>query len=106
MDKVLHKIHLIEKLNYIKFLNDHEWESGWWAIPEQTAKALIGGLIFFHEEQKKPSHFGGKILDYRIETDGEYEGRILFRFESLQECKNVKTSSDGWSFEKKIIWGN
>lgn len=106
MDSTQPRIHLIEKLNLFKPLGEGKWESGWWAIPEETARALIGGLILFHEEQKKPSYFGGKISDYRIEGVGEYEGRIIFKFEFLQECKGVKAGSDGWSFEKKITWGN
>jgi hypothetical protein len=107
MNEARPRIHLIEKRGYIKKLKDREreYESGWWVVSEETAQSLIGGLIFFHEAKTKPSFFGGTILGFRIETEGEYQDRIIVRFESSLECKNVKAGAEGWAQAMKIVRG-
>jgi hypothetical protein len=99
-------IHLIENLGNMRMLNKEaaEWESGWWSVAPETAEKLIGGHIYFHKKQVEPSFFGGVILSYRIETEGEWAGRILFKFRTGLEFKNIKAGTSGWSMEKKIKW--
>ena len=99
-------IHLIEDLGNMKMLNkaNFEWESGWWAVAPETAEKLIGGHIYFHKKQAEPSFFGGLILGYRIETTGEWVGRVIFRFKTGLEFKGIKAGSSGWGMEKKIVW--
>ena len=60
--------------------------------------------MFLHKHQKDPSHFGGKILSFRVQQDGEYQGRIIFRIKFSRAHKNVKTPPNGWSYEMKIVW--
>lgn len=99
-------IHLIEDLGNMKMLNkaNSEWESGWWAVAPETAEKLIGGNIYFHKKQAEPSFFGGLILGYRIETTGEWAGRVIFQFKTGLEFKGIKAGSSGWGMEKKIVW--
>ena len=79
------------------------YSSGYWVIAEAKAKSLIGGKIFFHYRQTEPSFFGGIITDAEKVTEGEREGRVVFTFKADQNCKNVKTSRDGWAQEMKIV---
>ena len=98
------KIHLIERMGHIQKIEGQIHESGLWDVSPQTAQTLIGGYIHFHEKQKEPSYFGGKILAYRIhESDDQYNGRIIFRFEYSAEHRKVSAGSGGWSNEKKIV---
>jgi hypothetical protein len=71
-------IHLIEHMNNFAKLSDNVWESGWWTLDENKAQKLVGGEIFFHKKKQEPSFYGGTILGYRVEQDGEYEGKIIF----------------------------
>lgn len=98
-------IHLIEKQNLFETIDIQEqiYESGFWAISEDTAKKSINGNIYFHKGQTKPSHFGGVILKYRVQNNGMFSGRIVFIFRAMIDHKNVKTSKTGWSNEKKIV---
>jgi len=98
-------IHLIERIGNMKCIDKNIalWESGWWAVSTEKAEKLIGGRIFFHKAQDKPSFFGGKITKYRIETEGEWVGRILFSFTTGMEFKGVTTSREGWGMEKKFV---
>jgi hypothetical protein len=96
-------IHLIENLNNFVKLQDNIWESGWWNIDEDKAKKLVGGEIYFHKKQQEPSFYGGTITGYRIEQDGQYQGRIIFTLRHSKACRNVKTDKHGWSKKMKII---
>jgi len=78
-------------------------ESEWWAIPPETAEKLLGGRIYLHKEQDKPSFFGGTITAYRIETHGEWTGRLIFTFTRDLAGKGV-VSRGGWGNEKKYVW--
>ena len=44
-----------------------------------------------------------RITEFRVETQGDWPGRILFKFVAGQEFKGVKASRDGWSMEKKVV---
>ena len=99
-------IHLIENLNNLHQVpeSQDEWESGFWAVIPQTATRLLGGDLFLHARQLHPSHFGGVIVSFSVQPDGEYQGRVIFRFRSTLAHKGVKTSRKGWGNEKKIIF--
>lgn len=96
-------IHLIEHMNNFSKLEDNVWESGWWKLDESKAQKLIGGEIYFHKKRQEPSFYGGTILGYRVAQDGEYQGRIIFKLQHNQSCRNVRTSGSGWSKDVKII---
>jgi hypothetical protein len=97
------KIHVIEKMNNFKKLRDNIWESSGWKLKESKAKELIGGKIFFHKERQEASFYGGTLRGFRVEQDGENQGRIVFEFQYHQECRNIKTDRTGWSMKMKII---
>ena len=104
------RIHLIVKKHSetgerlgLKTLDENIHESGSWVVTEEVAKSLVGGDIYLHEKQQEPSYFGGKILDYRVEAEGENIGRVIFRFEYTREHKNFPAGSGGWGNEKKIV---
>ena len=99
------EIHFIEDYGKIVPVDKEkrEFESGDWKLSTSTAEELVGGRIFFHTHQNEPSFFGGEILGYRLLMEGEYAGRIVFKFRSMPECKNVKTSTSGFGREKKIV---
>ena len=61
-------IHLIERMGHMTCLDRATalWESGWWAVSPDTASKLVGGRIFFHKAQDKPSFFGGRITEFRV----------------------------------------
>ncbi len=102
------KIHLIERVTAVKLISKerNEWASYRWVISKDTAEKLVGGEIYLHKGQDKPSHFGGKILSYEIlsESEGEDAGRIIFNFQAGLEFKDVKAGKEGWGMEKKIVW--
>ncbi|MCS3744951.1 hypothetical protein FHY18_000481 [Xanthomonas arboricola] len=98
-------LHLIERMGHMTCLDKQTalWESGWWAISPETASLLVGGRIYFHKAQDKPSFFGGRIVESRVETEGSWPGRVLFKFIAGQEFKGVRAGRDGWSMEKKLV---
>ena len=97
------KIHLLEPLNHFVKLQDNVWESGWWKLDEEKAKKLVGGEIYFHKKRQEPSFYGGTILGYRINQDGEYQGKIIFKLQHRPSCRNVRTDKSGWKKDVKII---
>ncbi len=100
-------IHLIERLNNVQKLQDDVpfWESGYWSISEETAARLIGADLYLHSGQLEPSHFGGKIVSYRVHRDGtDIDGRVIFRISPSSTYKGVRTGREGWGNEKKFIW--
>ena len=96
-------IYLIERLDNFTQLADKTWESGFWALSEQVAKKLTGGSIFFHKKQAAPSFFGGIIVGHRVQDEGEYQGRIIFKFQYFPDHRNVKTDRARWRNEMKIL---
>lgn len=82
------------------------WTSGFWAVPESTARKLVGGMIHFHERQDSRSKRGGEIVGYEVTKGGEYPGRIIFRFREDPSAKGKLTGREGWAMEKKIVWEN
>ena len=99
-------IHLVERLGNLRLINKEAgvWESGYWVVSEETAEKLVGGNIYLHSGQTKPSHFGGRILTYRVHQGGELDGRIVFLFRPEVLHKGVRTGREGWGNEKKIVW--
>ena len=101
-------LHLIERDDRIRRVpgNDGLWESGYWAIAPQTAARLVEArtTIYFHRTQTAPSFFGGTIQEYRIQPDGEFQGRVVFRFVVRADCRDVFAGPEGWGNEKKMVW--
>ena len=96
-------IHLVEPLNHLVKLQDDIWESGWWRLDEDKAKKLVGGEIYFHKKRQEASFYGGTILGYRVNQDGEYQGKIIFKFQHSQSCRNVRTDRSGWNKNVKVM---
>ena len=100
------RIHLIERDGRLVPVEpgSKEYESGFWVVAEETARRLVGGEILFHKAQAKPAFFGGVIKSYRIQSDGEWKGRIIFRFlADPVRFRGVLAGRDGWGNEKKIV---
>jgi len=96
-------IHVVEHTNNFVKLHDSVWESGWWNLDESSAQKLIGGEIYFHKTRMEPSFYGGTLLGYRVEEEGQHQGRIVFKLQYRHACRNVKTGKSGWQKEIKII---
>lgn len=98
-------IHLIEQKGNIWKVKDttDEWESGYWVVAEATAAKLVGGDLYLHSKQAEPSHFGGTILGFRVQPDGEVAGRFIFRFKATINHRGVLAGQDGWGNEKKLV---
>lgn len=96
-------IHLVEQQGNFFRMQDKLWESGWWSLDEEKVKGLIGGNIYFHKTQQEPSFYGGMITGYRIEQDGQHQGRVVFTIKYSEKCRNVRTGRYGWSKRMKII---
>lgn len=98
------KIHLIERLKNFEKVEDNVYDSGLWDVAPRVAEQLVGGDIYFHQKQKEPSYYGGKISSYRIhDAEDESKGRLIFRFEYSRAHKSVLAGEGGWSYEKKIV---
>lgn len=101
-------IHFVERIGNTWKVSqpsvEHEYESGYWVVSEETARKLIGGDIFLHDGQNEPSRFGGKILGFRVHSGGAEDGRLIFRFQATAGHRGVKTPREGWGNEKKITW--
>lgn len=99
------KIHLIEKAGLLtrEDKTSQDWESGNWSVSKETAESLIGGDIYLHKSQDRPSFFGGRITGYHEIEEGEAKGRVIFLFVATPEHKGVKTDKAGWGNEKKIV---
>jgi hypothetical protein len=98
-------IHFVERLGNYHCVDkpSNEWESGYWVVAEEAAQRLIGGQIYLHDGQDKPSRFGGDILSFRVHRGGELDGRLIFRFKPAPQCKGVLTDREGWGNEKKVV---
>ena len=96
-------VHLVEPLNHLVKLQDDIWESGWWKLDEDKAQELVGGEIYFHKKRQESSFYGGNILGYRVKEDGEYLGKIIFKLQFSQSCRNVRTDKSGWHKDVKIV---
>lgn len=99
-------IHFIERSDNVRKTNrlKNEWESGFWDVTEETAQKLVGGMLYLHRSRHQPSHFGGRILSYRIEQAGASAGCVVFTVRATADCKDVKTESKGWAKDHKILW--
>lgn len=99
-------MHVLERVDSVRKLDrsKNEWESGYWDMPEETAKKLIGSVLYFHRGKLQASHFGGSILSYRVEESGPKAGRIVFMLRADADRKGKKTDGKGWSKDYKIYW--
>jgi hypothetical protein len=99
-------IHLIERNDDFKRPDktSNTWESGNWALSEDTIHSLVGGEIYFHKGQLEPSFFGGIITGYRfIQEPNPSAGRVIIIFETDPKMKGIRTDREGWGNEKKIV---
>jgi hypothetical protein len=99
-------IHFVERSDNVRKSDKsrNEWESGYWAVGEDTAQKLIGSVLYLHRTKLQASHFGGSILAYRVEQSGAQAGRVVFKLRADADCKGVKTDGKGWSKDHKIFW--
>jgi hypothetical protein len=101
-------IHFVERTDNVRKIDPsrNEWESGYWPLPEETAKKLVGSVLYLHRTKLASSHFGGEIIDYRIEqSEKEPAGpRVIFKLRAKADCKGVKIQAKGWSKDCKIVW--
>ena len=79
------------------------YTSGFWTLSQETAHSLIGGQIYFHERQRAPSFYGGKIVDARLTVEGDYVGKIVFKFVFSRDCRGVCAGPGGWAQEMKLV---
>lgn len=98
-------IHFIERSDNVRKTDRsrNEWESGFWDVPEETAQKLVGATLYLHRSKHQPSHFGGRILSYRIEQ-GPSGSCVVFTVRAAVDCKDVKTDAKGWAKDHKIFW--
>jgi hypothetical protein len=101
----MNKIHLIERDGRFERVpkTKDEWESGYWTLTKAVTASLIGGDVYFHSAQREPSHFGGSILDSRVQADGEFAGRTVLKFRYTKDHRGVRAGKGGWGVEKKIV---
>ena len=101
-------IHFIERLeNVHRVPGESAWESGFWSVTEDAANRLVGGDLYLHRNQVGPSHFGGRIMGWRVHRDPskpEIDGRLVFVIEPTLGHKGVRTQRAGWGNEKKFVW--
>ena len=99
-------IHFIERTDNVRKTDrqKNEWESGTWPVTEETAQKLIGASLYLHRTKNQLSHFGGRILSYRMVETGPAAGSVVFIVRATVDCKDVKVDSRGWTKEYKILW--
>ena len=99
------KLHFIEKARDFKRIDKelNLYESGNWVLSKSVAESSVGGDIYFHKQQTKPSYFGGEIIQVSQLNDGPDAGRYVFTFRATIAHKNVVTEKQGWGMEKKIV---
>ena len=99
-------IHFIERADNVRKTDrlKNEWETGFWAVTEENAQKLVGATLYLHRTKHQPSHFGGKVLSYRIEQSGPSAGSVVFTIRASVDCKDVKTIPRGWAKDHKIFW--
>jgi hypothetical protein len=102
-------LHLIQNQSHPKLLPKPEqpgsdvWISGYWVLAVDTVRSLIGGRVYFHKAQAKPSFFGGEILDFRVANEPPYAGRIILLFQFDPQARGVRAGPEGWAMEMKIV---
>ena len=98
--------HFIERTDNVRKTDrqKNEWESGFWPVTEETAQKLVGASLYLHRTKNQPSHFGGRILSYRIEQSGPSAGLVVFIVRATVDSKDVKVDSRGWTKDCKILW--
>lgn len=99
-------IHLIERSDNIRKTDrsKNEWESGCWDVTEEIAQKLVGATLYLHRTKHQPSHFGGRILSYRVGQAVASGSCVVFTVRAAADCKDVKTDAKGWSKDHKILW--
>lgn len=98
-------VHFLERSDNVRKTDrkKNEWESGCWHLTEDTAQKLVGATIYLHRSKHQASHFGGRILSYRIDPEIA-NGNVVFTVRASAACKDVKTEPKGWAKDCKILW--
>jgi hypothetical protein len=99
-------IHFLERTDNVRKTDrsKNEWESGFWDVTEENAQKLVGATLYLHRTKHQPSHFGGRILSYRLEKEGDANARVVFTVRAAADCKDVKAGPRGWAKDCKIVW--
>jgi len=99
-------IHLVERSDNVRKIDKsrNEWESGYWPLTEELAQKLVGSTLYLHRTKMTPSHFGGEIIDFRVEESAPHAGRIVFKLRAKADCKGVTIEGKGWTKDCKIVW--
>lgn len=101
-------IHFIERLeNVHRVPGQTAWESGYWVVAPEAAQRLVGGDLYLHHKQDDASHFGGRIVGWRVHvapSDPDIDGRLVFIIEPSLKHKGIRTPRAGWGNEKKFVW--
>jgi hypothetical protein len=74
------------------------YESSFWVLGTESADALIGGEVLFHERQSDASYFGGRVIAIERLRDGEFVGRAVIVFAAQSACKGIHCTT-GWARE-------
>jgi hypothetical protein len=98
-------VHFLERSDNVRKTDPrkNEWESGFWDVAQEHAQKLVGATLYLHRTKHQPSHFGGRILSYRIE-EGASIPRVIFTVRAAADCKDVKAGPRGWAKDCKIVW--
>jgi hypothetical protein len=99
------RVHFIETFGNVWQCPDSAaFESGyWWCFGKENAEALIGGHIYLHSSQRSPSHQGGIVLGYRVQHEGEFAGRYIFRFQPSTKHRGVVAEPGRWPGRYKWV---
>jgi hypothetical protein len=72
------------------------YESGFWWLPIERARFFIDGDIFFYENKRSESFFGGVIKNCHNEQHNGQD-RVVFTFEALPSYKGKRPANpEGW----------
>ncbi len=78
---------------HITVVKHPKYDSGFWAVSQEEATSLVGGMIYFHEAKAEPSYFGGRVLAWRLATKDdtfEHAGDIIFTIEATRDAKGQR----------------
>ena len=85
---------------------NHIYRSGAWDFDPAEAERLVGGQIYFHQEKKQASHYGGDVLSVEtVQTDNAREERVVFTFRATKEGRGVAWSgaNHGMAWTSSIL---
>ena len=100
MERIFNRLHLIarnvstvEDDYLIRLLKDTKYPytycTGRWDISAETARDLVGGLVYLHKTKSEPAYIGGIVCGWHasISHDVKRENRISLHFIALYDCR-------------------